>query len=71
MLPHQEINGEEASLFDVLWLLLGSVIFVSIFQKLPGGSPVFEYLTAGILIGAYGLSIIRNVHATKAIAEFG
>ncbi|XP_076951966.1 K(+) efflux antiporter 2, chloroplastic-like [Bidens hawaiensis] len=71
MLPHQEINEEEASLFDVLWLLLGSVIFVPMFQKLPGGSPVLGYLTAGILIGPYGLSIIRNVHATKAIAEFG
>ncbi|CAH1447992.1 unnamed protein product [Lactuca virosa] len=71
LLPHQEINEEEASLFDVLWLLLGSVIFVPIFQKIPGGSPVLGYLTAGILIGPYGLSIIRNVHATKAIAEFG
>lgn len=71
MLPHQEINEEEASLFDMLWLLLASVIFVPIFQKIPGGSPVLGYLTAGILIGPYGLSIIRNVHATKAIAEFG
>ncbi|CAN1157466.1 K(+) efflux antiporter 2, chloroplastic [Linum perenne] len=70
-LPQQEINEEEASLFDVLWLLLASVIFVPIFQKIPGGSPVLGYLAAGILIGPYGLSIIRNVHGTKAIAEFG
>lgn len=35
------------------------------------GSPVLGYLTAGILIGPYGLSFIHNVHATKAIAEFG
>lgn len=35
------------------------------------GSPVLGYLAAGILIGPYGLSIIHNVHATKAIAEFG
>ncbi|GAB2224160.1 hypothetical protein Drorol1_Dr00004908 [Drosera rotundifolia] len=70
-LPQQEINEEEASLFDVLWLLLASVIFVPLFQKLPGGSPVLGYLTAGILIGPYGLSIIRHVHGTKAIAEFG
>ncbi|KAL8139188.1 hypothetical protein V2J09_005189 [Rumex salicifolius] len=70
-LPHQEINEEEASLFDVLWLLLASVIFVPIFQKIPGGSPVLGYLAAGILIGPYGLSIIRHVHGTKAIAEFG
>ncbi|XP_057805572.1 K(+) efflux antiporter 2, chloroplastic-like [Salvia miltiorrhiza] len=71
LLPHQEINEEEASLFDMLWLLLASVIFVPIFQKIPGGSPVLGYLAAGILIGPYGLSIIRNVHETKAIAEFG
>ncbi|CAL9071262.1 unnamed protein product [Musa textilis] len=71
LLPQQEINEEEASLFDMLWLLLASVIFVPIFQKIPGGSPVLGYLTAGILIGPYGLSIIRHVHGTKAIAEFG
>ncbi|KAK1377004.1 K(+) efflux antiporter 2, chloroplastic-like [Heracleum sosnowskyi] len=70
-IPHQEINEEEASLFDMLWLLLASVIFVPLFQKIPGGSPVLGYLTAGILIGPYGCSIIRNVHGTKAIAEFG
>jgi hypothetical protein len=31
------MNEEEASLFDVLWLLLASVIFVPLFQKIPGG----------------------------------
>ncbi|TYI73934.1 hypothetical protein E1A91_D07G164000v1 [Gossypium mustelinum] len=71
MLPRQEMNEEEASFFDVLWLLLASVIFVPIFQKIPGGSPVLGYLVAGILIGPYGLSIIHHVHGTKAIAEFG
>ncbi|KAL5994459.1 K(+) efflux antiporter 2, chloroplastic [Asimina triloba] len=71
MIPHQELNEEEASLFDMLWLLLASVIFVPIFQKIPGGSPVLGYLAAGILIGPYGLSIIRHVHGTKAVAEFG
>ncbi|KAI3918664.1 hypothetical protein MKX01_041984 [Papaver californicum] len=71
MIPHQEINEEETSLFDMLWLLLASVIFVPTFQKIPGGSPVLGYLAAGILIGPYGLSIIRHVHGTKAIAEFG
>ncbi|CAK8560858.1 unnamed protein product [Lathyrus sativus] len=70
-LPDQEVNDEEASLFDMLWLLLASVIFVPLFQKIPGGSPVLGYLAAGILIGPYGLSIIRNVHGTKSIAEFG
>ncbi|KAH7862906.1 hypothetical protein Vadar_010968 [Vaccinium darrowii] len=71
MIPRQEVTEEEASLLDVLWLLLASVIFVPMFQKIPGGSPVLGYLAAGILIGPYGLSIIHNVHGTKAIAEFG
>ncbi|KAI4364744.1 hypothetical protein MLD38_020799 [Melastoma candidum] len=71
MLPQPEVNEEEASLLDMLWLLLASVVFVPVFQKIPGGSPVLGYLAAGILIGPYGLSIIRHVHGTKAIAEFG
>lgn len=71
LLPHQEVNEEEASLFDILYLLLASVVFVPLFQKIPGGSPVLGYLAAGVLIGPYGLSIIRHVHGTKAIAEFG
>ncbi|KAK4418662.1 K(+) efflux antiporter 1, chloroplastic [Sesamum alatum] len=48
MLPHQEINEEEASLFDMLWLLLASVIFVPTFQKIPGGSPVLGCFAAGL-----------------------
>ncbi|GJP63126.1 hypothetical protein CLOP_g20204 [Closterium sp. NIES-67] len=70
-LPRHEPNEEETQLFDVLWLLLASVVFVPIFQKLPGGSPVLGYLTAGALIGPYALSIIKHVHGTKALAEFG
>ncbi|KAG0562230.1 hypothetical protein KC19_9G128300 [Ceratodon purpureus] len=70
-LPHQELNEEETSLFDVLWLLLASVVFVPIVSKIPGGSPVLGYLAAGVLIGPYALSIIRNVHGTKHIGEFG
>ncbi|GMP43383.1 hypothetical protein CsSME_00012759 [Camellia sinensis var. sinensis] len=34
----KSVNEEEASLFDILWLLLASVIFVPIFQKIPGGN---------------------------------
>ncbi|CAL5382962.1 unnamed protein product [Camellia sinensis] len=35
MIPHQEVNEEEASLFDMSWLLFASVIYVPIFQKIP------------------------------------
>ncbi|KAI7984708.1 hypothetical protein LOK49_LG14G00528 [Camellia lanceoleosa] len=70
MISHQEVNEEGASLFDMSWLLFASVIYVPIFQKIPGGSLVLGYSTAVILIGPYGLSIIHHVHGTKAIAEF-
>ncbi|XP_078175565.1 K(+) efflux antiporter 2, chloroplastic-like [Carex rostrata] len=70
-IPHQELKEGEASLLDILSLLLASVIFVPIFQRIPGGSPVLGYLAAGVLIGPYGFSFIRHVHVTKEIAEFG
>ncbi|KAL6960816.1 hypothetical protein U1Q18_038580 [Sarracenia purpurea var. burkii] len=35
MFPHQEVNEEETSLFDMLWLLLASVEFVPIFKRTP------------------------------------
>jgi len=38
MIHLSQVNEEEASLFDMLWLLLASVIFVPIFQKIPGGN---------------------------------
>lgn len=39
-----QVNEEEASLFDMLWLLLASVIFVPLFQKIPGGKDSFILL---------------------------
>lgn len=54
---------------------MNSIQFISLIEYFLSasnlGSPVLGYLTAGILIGPYGLSIIHHVHATKAIAEFG
>ncbi|KAF3335267.1 K(+) efflux antiporter 2 [Carex littledalei] len=70
-IPHQELKEGEGSLLDILSLLLASVIFVPIFSRIPGGSPVLGYLAAGVLIGPYGFSFIRHVHVTKEIAEFG
>eukprot|EP00899_Mesostigma_viride_P020290 jgi/Mesvir1/28262/Mv04795-RA.8 len=81
-LPHQveELLGESGGghgghsmndLYDVLWLLLASVVAVPLFQKLPGGSPVLGYLAAGALIGPHALSIIHNVEGTRELAEFG
>ncbi|KAK4857781.1 hypothetical protein QYF36_006242 [Acer negundo] len=63
MLFQQEVNEEEASLFDMFWLLLASVMFVPLFQKIPYGCPVLCYLAAGILISAMciGQKLLRNL----------
>lgn len=62
--------------WSILWqqvLALNQILilFTSTILIVRLGSPVLGYLAAGILIGPYGLSIIRHVHGTKAIAEFG
>lgn len=45
-----QLNEEETSLFDVLWLLLASVIFVPIVQKIPGGKSFFSKPAAEMLV---------------------
>lgn len=65
------------SSYTFLEVLITQSLFIMKFGNhslcicLSSGSPVLGYLAAGILIGPYGLSIIRHVHGTKAIAEFG
>ena len=60
---------------EFLIVMIASIFTVSLIACLPSaacsGSPVLGYLAAGILIVPYGLSIIRHVHGTKAMAEFG
>ncbi|KAG6472620.1 hypothetical protein ZIOFF_070094 [Zingiber officinale] len=49
LLPQQEINREEVSLFDMLWLLPTSVNFVPAFQKIPGGESIALLKCTGLL----------------------
>lgn len=57
-------------LFEIVILLLASVLIVSVFRVLRL-SPVLGYLVAGTAIGPFGLSLINDVKATSGIAEFG
>ncbi|CAL5382983.1 unnamed protein product [Camellia sinensis] len=75
MIPYQEVNEEEASLFDMSWLLFASVIYVPIFQKIPGVGLAWQSCSwifdcCHIDWTLWSLSIIHHVHETKAIAEF-
>ena len=63
-----QLNEEETSLFDVLWLLLASVIFVPIFQKLPGGESkllLVSILQFNVLTFGYILNHVEMHHILK------
>ena len=57
-------------LIDILALLLATVIVVPIFHKLRLGA-ILGYLTAGAILGPWGLSIITEVEEVSHLAEFG
>jgi glutathione-regulated potassium-efflux system protein KefB len=58
------------NLIQVVALLGAGVIAVPIFKKLGLGS-VLGYLTAGLIIGPYGLGLFTNPQAILHIAELG
>ena len=51
-------------------LLITAVLLVPLFQRLKLGA-VLGYLCAGMLIGPWGLGMVRNVESTLEFAEFG
>lgn len=63
------MNTDNA-LLDVLALLSAAVIAIPLFHKLKLGS-VLGYLTAGCVLGPWGLEIIIKVTEIRPLAEFG
>jgi len=64
---------EEASsqyLMDILALLLATVIVVPVFHAIRLGA-ILGYLTAGAILGPWGLGIITEVEEIRHLAEFG
>ncbi|MDX1594811.1 MAG: monovalent cation:proton antiporter-2 (CPA2) family protein [Gammaproteobacteria bacterium] len=57
-------------LLEILILLASAVLLVPLFQRLGLGS-VLGFLTAGILVGPWGLGLITDVEAIQHLAEFG
>ena len=55
---------------EVVIFLLTAVLLVPLFQRLKLGA-VLGYLAAGMVIGPWGLGLIREVSATLEFAEFG
>ncbi|MDC9724831.1 MAG: monovalent cation:proton antiporter-2 (CPA2) family protein [Gammaproteobacteria bacterium] len=57
-------------LFDILALLLATVIIVPFFHAIRLGA-ILGYLTAGVVLGPWGLGIITEVDEIRHLAEFG
>lgn len=66
---HEE-HGVSAAVKDALVLLLTTVVIVPVMRKL-NTSPILGFLVAGIVLGPNGLGLIRDVVASKKLAEFG
>lgn len=57
-------------LFDILALLLATVIIVPFFHAIRLGA-ILGYLTAGIILGPWGLGVITEVDEIRHLGEFG
>ncbi len=57
-------------LVDILALLLATVVVVPTFHAIRLGA-ILGYLTAGAILGPWGLSIITEVEEIRHLAEFG
>ncbi len=64
--------GEEHSsyLLDILALLLATVVIVPIFHAIRLGA-ILGYLTAGAILGPWGLGVITEVEQIRHLGEFG
>jgi len=57
-------------LIDILALLLATVVMVPVFHAIRLGA-ILGYLTAGAILGPWGLGIITEVNEIRHLAEFG
>jgi len=57
-------------LIDILALLLATVIIIPIFHRLRLGA-ILGYLTAGVILGPWGLETITTVDEIRHLGEFG
>ncbi len=65
------MSGASANyLIDILALLLATVIIVPLFHALRLGA-ILGYLTAGAILGPWGLGIITEVDEIRHLGEFG
>lgn len=67
---NDEHSSHAAAVNDALVLLLTTVIIIPLTKRF-GISPILGFLAAGILLGPNGLTLIKDVRTSKALAELG
>lgn len=55
---------------DVLIFLFAAVLVAAISSRLKS-SPILGYLVAGVIVGPWGMHLMRNVEGTKNVSELG
>lgn len=63
-------EGDSQYLVDILALLLATVVVIPLFHKIRLGA-ILGYMTAGIILGPWGLGVITEVEDVRHLAEFG
>ncbi|MCL6486667.1 MAG: cation:proton antiporter, partial [Janthinobacterium lividum] len=57
-------------LINILFYLVAAIIMVPLAKRLGMGA-VLGYLVAGVIIGPWGLGLIKNVEVILSFSEFG
>ena len=57
-------------LYEIVVFLMAAVVIVPLFQRMRA-SPVLGFLSAGVIIGPFGLRIIPDIEGVTALAELG
>ena len=70
IIPRTEVHMHGGGLELALVFLLAAVIAVPVFRRFGLGA-VLGYLAAGVVLGPYGLRVIRNVEPVFAASEIG
>ncbi len=64
------MEASHSYLLDILALLLATVVVIPFFHAIRLGA-ILGYLTAGVILGPWGLGVINEVEQIRHLGEFG
>lgn len=64
------MEAAHSYLLDILALLLATIVVIPFFHAIRLGA-ILGYLTAGVILGPWGLGVINEVEQIRHLGEFG